>query len=125
MNANVGVAVALGSDGPEVTVGPPGAVVSTVQVVLAGALSFRAASVAFTENVCEPSASGPIDSGLVHAAYAEPSRLHWKVAPTSDANVIDGLATLLGSVGPPIVGVTGAVRSIVQVYDAGVGSTFP
>ena len=77
-----------------------------------------AASRARTSNVWVPSASAPTLCGDEHAANAAAPSRHSNVAPASEVNVKIG--------GPPTFNVvSGAVVSIVNVRDAGDGSTLP
>src|SRR5437899_10420441 len=74
--------VLLGSAGGLVVMVVSGAVVSMVQVKLAGVASmFPAGSIARTWKVWLPAASALYLFGLVHAANAPPSSLHSKVLP--------------------------------------------
>ena len=107
-----------------------GAIVSTSQEVVAGVASvLPATSVARTVNVCEPCARPLGAAGLVHAAQAPVSSLHWNDAipePASlPANAIDALAEPLIAAGPEPIVVSGAIESTLQVVVAGVGSLRP
>jgi hypothetical protein len=62
----------------------------------------------------------------VHAEKTPPSSEHWKVEPDSLAlNVNVALALVTVPLGPESMVVWGAVRSIVQLWLAGVASVFP
>jgi hypothetical protein len=62
----------------------------------------------------------------VQAEKAAPSKLHWKLDPASvDVKLKLGPVTFDGFVGPAVIVVSGAVRSTVQVWLAGVASVFP
>ena len=131
VNANDGDALLVAPVGPRVIV-VSGAAVSTVNVRVAGVAStLPAASVARTENVYVPSASGPSVRGEVQLAYVPvaapgPSSLHSNVEPASvEVNVNDGDAPLVVPVGPPVIVVSGAAVSTVNVRVAGVASTLP
>ena len=64
--------------------------------------------------------------GEVHEAKAPPSSLHSKLDPPSlDVKEKLGSASLSGSGGEAVIVVCGSVRSIVQVWLAGVASVFP
>ena len=94
-----------------------GAVVSTVQVKLAGVGSrFPAVSIARTWKVWLPTASPARLSGVVHAANAAPSRLHSKLPASVEVKVKVALVELLTAGGVEVSVVFGAVRStIVEV----------
>jgi hypothetical protein len=98
--------------------------VSTVHVYEAAAPVFPATSVAFTWNVCEPSATPVYAFGELQALKA-PSNAHWNVAPASEEKEKLGLALLLGFVGDAVIEAAGATVSINHVQVAGVGSAFP
>jgi hypothetical protein len=103
-----------------------GAAESIVQLCEAGVASgFPAASVARTENVCEPSASSAYSRGLVQVSKAPLSREHSNVAPASELNEKLAPAELVVTAGPLVSVVSGAVESIVQAKEAGVASMFP
>src|SRR4249919_4196591 len=101
-----------------------GAVVSIVQVKLAGDASvLPAASVARTWKVCEPWLSPVWLLGELQADQPPPSSWHSKVEPPSEElKEKSGAAELLGSLGCAVIVVFGAAVSIVHVYVAGVGS---
>jgi hypothetical protein len=62
----------------------------------------------------------------VQVAKAAPSRLHWKLEPASlELKLKLGPVTLDGFVGADVIVVSGAVRSTVHVWLAGVPSVFP
>jgi hypothetical protein len=62
----------------------------------------------------------------VQAAKAAPSRLQANVEPASvDVKLKLGAVELLGLLGLAVIVVSGAVKSIVHVKLAGVGSTLP
>jgi hypothetical protein len=92
-----------------VITGSAGGAVSTTHVTAAGAPVFPATSVAFTWNVCEPSAMLGYVFGDVHAEYV-PSSAHWKVASASDVNV-NVLGVELGFDGELLIVVVGPVVS--------------
>jgi hypothetical protein len=111
-----------------------GAVVSTVQVEVAGVAStLPAASIARTSNLWLPSASELRLRGEMHAAQApasvESSR-HWNEAtPEPPASVPEKVklaeAEALRAGGPESIEVFGAMVSTVHVDEADVASTFP
>src|SRR3954451_1735288 len=78
-----------------------GRVVSIVQASVAGVGSVLPTwSVAWTEKVCWPSASGPSRSGLVQSARGPSSIEHWKVEFGSlEENLIFGVVPLLNGPG--------------------------
>src|SRR5919109_1974541 len=84
-------------------------------------------SVARTWNVWLPSARAEYVLGLEQAANAAPSREHWKVEPGSleEKSKVAPVAVVsdAGALGP--IEVLGGVASIVQAYEAGLGSWFP
>jgi hypothetical protein len=62
----------------------------------------------------------------VQAAKAAPSRLHWNVEPTSvEVKLRLADVELLTAGGADVMVVSGAARSIVHVWLAGVVSVFP
>jgi len=64
--------------------------------------------------------------GEVHAEYAPPSSLHSNVEPASvEVNANVAVVELTVPLGPLVIDVFGAVRSIVHVRVAGVASTLP
>src|SRR5204863_5921048 len=108
-----------------VTVGGPE---SITQVKLAGVGSeFPARSLARTSNVWLPSVSaGEMVSGLEQNTQLLLSMRHSNVEPDSfELKVNVGVVLPEGLDGPESIVVFGAVRSIVQEWVAGVGSTFP
>ena len=125
-NANVGVASAVGSEGP-LSIVVCGAAVSTVNARDAGVGStFPAGSVARTSKVWAPSVSDPVVSGVEHEPQAPPSTRHSKVEPAWSAEKPNvGVASLVGPEGPLSIAVSGAAVSTVKLRDAGVGSTLP
>ena len=124
--ANVGVVSFVGPEGP-LSIVVCGAAVSTVKLREAGVAStFPARSVARTSNVCAPSASDPVVSGVEHEPHAPPSTRHSNVEPASSAeNANVGVASFVGPDGPLSIVVSGAAVSTVKLRDAGVGSTLP
>ena len=93
-----------------------------------------ALSIARTAKVCGPSARPVRVSPLAQAEKAPPSRLHSNEAtPEATPPLVGSLpvklkvafALLLSAGGLPVIVVSGAVRSIVQVYEAGVVSMLP
>jgi hypothetical protein len=86
-----------------------------------------AGSIARTSKVWVPSVSaGEIVSGLEHDVQLPPSIRHSKVEAGSDAlNANEGVVLPEGLGGPESIVVFGAVRSIVQVWLAGVASVLP
>ena len=64
--------------------------------------------------------------GLVHAVKAPASSLHSNVEPGSfDSNANVAVVSFVGSVGPDVIVVSGALVSIVQLCVAGVASVLP
>ena len=131
VNVNDGAVPFVGPVGPPVIV-VSGAAVSTVNAASPGVAStLPAASVARTENVYAPSASGPTTRGDVQLTYVPvvapgPSSLHSNVEPGFvEVNVNDGDATFVGPVGPDVIVVSGAAVSTVNDRVAGVASTLP
>ena len=121
--------LALGSDGL-VSIVVSGGVVSIVQLNEAGVGSaLPTPSIARTWKVWSPSESPAYSFGLVQAAKLPSSSLHSKLATSLPASVplklklAEPLA--LGSSGLVSIVVLGAVVSIVQVNEAGVGSALP
>jgi len=108
-------------------VGAAGAVVSIVHVRLAGVGStLPAASVALTRKLCGPSERPEYVNGDEQPENAAPSRLQAKLEPLSlEVNVKVALVTFVGFAGADPILVSGALVSIVHVYEAGVGSVFP
>src|SRR4051812_17607107 len=122
------VAVTLNVLGAAALMYVPGEVIVTVggprsidQVWLAGVASrLPAASTARTSKVWLPSVSAELVWGLVQALQLPPSILHSNVAPPSGelkANV--GVASLSSAGGSESRLVSGAVRSIAQVWVSG------
>ena len=78
---------------------------------------FPAVSFAFTVKVCDPSVVAASAVGLVQAANAPPSSLHWK--PPEIVSLAlkakSGVLSLVGSVGFVPKVIVGASVSIVQV----------
>ncbi len=108
------------SEGPEVIVAA-GGVVSTVKDRDRTSLSFPGASIAWTENVWEPSESGGTVYVAPQALKASPSVAHWKVEPGSLAtNLKVGVRSLvkLPKVGPEVILATGGVVSAVKLLKA-------
>jgi hypothetical protein len=126
LKLKVGVVSFVGLEGLESIV-VCGAVRSTVHVCEAGLASvLPAASVARTSNVWLPSVSDPVVCGLLQDVQLPPSMRHSKLEPVSDElNVKVGVALPDGSDGLESIVVFGAVRSIVQVCDAGLPSVLP
>ena len=112
--------------GPDVKV-IAGRTVSTVHDRVAGEASTRfAASIARTANVCAPCASDITVYGDVQAANAAASTRHSnRVFCSFDVNVKLALAVGAVPVGPPVIVVSGGVRSTAHVRVAGVGSKLP
>jgi hypothetical protein len=104
-----------------------GAVTSTVNARCAGEPStFPAGSFARTSNVCAPSANDAYAFGLAHAPHAPPSMRHSKLAvPSVLENSSTAEVLLVGSAGPLVSVVGGAVTSTVNARCAGEPSTFP
>src|SRR6266508_3110227 len=94
-----------------------GTTVSIVHWNEATALALPAASSARTKNVCRPSANGPNEAPLAHAANAAASTRHWKPDAPAELNVkvVDAVRTRAAC--GAIVGTAGATVSIVQVYE--------
>ena len=62
----------------------------------------------------------------MHAPKGAPSRLHWNVDPASlELKLKLGPVTFEGFAGADVIVVSGAVRSTVHVWLAGVPSVFP
>ena len=105
-----------------------GSGVTIVQLWVAGPLVLPAASVAVTENACEPTASAVYDAGLAQAVNAAPSSEQANDDPGSfDENVKLAEVTVVGDGGPDPIVTTGGVVSggvYVQVTDTGL-PTFP
>ena len=106
-----------GSEGFAVTLAL-GGVVSTVHVKIAGVESvLPAASVAFTSNVCWPSARPEYGSGLEQGEKPPPSSSHSKVEPASVAEKPnEAPVAFVGSLGSVPIDVSGAVASTTHVY---------
>jgi hypothetical protein len=103
-----------------------GAVVSTVQLRDAGeASTLPALSTAATVKVCVPSASpeSVTEPGL--QLSDAPSSVHWNVPASVDVYANVAPVEVVVPDGPELIVVSGAVRSIVHVFEAGVASTFP
>ena len=109
------------------SVGGPGAVVSTTHVRVAGVGSvLPAASMARIASVCAPSASAVSNVGDTHAAQAPASSLHSNVdaaCEEENAKLDDAEAVVPG--GPESIVVCGGAVSIVNVLVAGVASVLP
>ena len=134
LKVKLGVESLVRPDGPGVDA-TVGAVVSTVQVELAGVASmFPAWSTARTSNLCEPSAS---EERLRGEVQAPPGRRLGRVEPALEADATPeppvsvpekaklAEALLVSAGGPESIEVVGAVVSTVQVELAGVASMFP
>jgi len=82
---------------------------------------FPAASFALTVKVCDPSAVAGSVFGLVQAAKAPASSLHWKPAEIVSLalKAKSGVLSLLGSTGFVPRAIVGASVSIVHVYPTG------
>src|SRR5436309_14209036 len=104
-----------------------GAVVSMVQVKLAGVAStLPAVSMARTWKVWLPRAGERWVGGLVQSLKATPSSLQSKVLPALVAVKLKlAVVLLVRAGGLAVMVVAGAVVSMVQVKLAGVGSTLP
>src|SRR5689334_14203432 len=111
-----------------------GAVIATVggprsidHVWLAGVPSvLPAASVARTSKVWLPSFSEDVVCGLVQGLQVPPSTRHSNVDPPSlGCKVKVGVSALSMAGVAALIAVSGAVRSIVHVCDAGVPSVLP
>src|SRR5436305_2280081 len=88
--------------------------------------TFPAPSVARTSTVWLPSSSAAVVYGLVHDVQLPPSTRHWNVEPGSEEwNVKAGVALPSSAGGAESIVVSGAVRSIVHVKEAGVASVLP
>src|SRR6266511_3129036 len=98
--------------------GTAGAPVSIVHWTEAAALVLPAASTARTKNVCRPSANGPNEAPLAHAANAAASTRHWKPDAPAELNVkvVDAVETRAACA--PIAGTAGATVSIVHWTEA-------
>ncbi len=125
-NENVGVLSFVNPVGPPVIV-VSGALLSSVNVLLAGEASrFPTASTARTSNTCGPSLSGVVVWGELHGSKNPPSTRHSNLASGSlDENENVGLLSAVTPLGPPVIVVSGAVVSTVNVLLAGEGSTMP
>jgi hypothetical protein len=101
-------------------------VVFTVQLKVAGdASEWPSASVARTENVCEPFASPKYDFGAVHAVAGAPSDEQVNVDALSlEANENETFAGEVAG-GAAVSVVCGAVVSTVQLYVAGAAEVLP
>jgi len=127
-NEKLGAALFDGFDGCAV-IETVGAAVSITHVRVAGdASTFPAASIARTANVCDPSVNELYTAGLVQAPKLPASSLHSKLAtplpPGSDpVNENPAFGLLVGSGGPTLMFVSGAVTSIDHVYESGGAST--
>src|SRR5947208_4304862 len=121
LKVNVGVA-SLSSAGGAESIVVFGAVRSTVQVRLAGVASvLPAGSVARTSKVWLPAPSGAVVCGLVQGDQLPPSTRHSKVEPGSlELKLKLGVVSFDELFGPESSVVLGGVRSIVQVWLAGV-----
>ena len=130
MKANDGEATFVRPVGPDV-IDVSGAAVSTVNDRVAGVAStLPAASVARTENVYgrrqRPTTRGDVQLTYVPVVAPGPSSLHSNVEPgLAEVNVNDGEATFVVPVGPPVIVVSGAAVSTVNVRVAGDASTLP
>ena len=88
------------ADGARPRVGASGAAVSTVHVAVAADPTLPAVSTSRTPKVTDPSASGPIPVGLVHADQAPDATWHWYASPApAPVKAMDGVGLLLGSLG--------------------------
>jgi len=101
-------------------------VVFTVQLKVAGdASEWPSASVARTENVCEPFASPKYDFGAEHAVAGTPSDEQVNVDALSlEANENETFAGEVAG-GAAVSVVCGAVVSTVQLYVAGAAEVLP
>lgn len=104
---------------------------SIVHVKVVAELTFPAASIAFTENVCEPLPSDESACGDRHVANAEPSSEQTNpVTPVPPVSVPEKLNVAVelfegfAGFGSSMVADGGTVSTI-QVYWAGVASTLP
>ena len=66
--------------------------------------------------LCEPSASGPTDTGLVHDVKLALSNEHRAVVPASPVNGMLRVAVVEYAALVVMVGVIGAIESTVKVY---------
>jgi hypothetical protein len=122
LNVNVACDDASVRLGPDVIV-VCGATVSTVHVRVAGVGSgLAAASRARASNVCEPFARRRYLCGDAHASHIAASRRQSKVLDSLAPNENVALVRRVRSRGPPVIVVSGAAVSTVQVHSAGVGS---
>ena len=112
--------------GPAVIV-VSGAVASTIQVRVAGEASgLPAPSIACTVKVCWPSGTSVRVRGLVQAANAALSSLHWNVDPSSEeVKLKEGSLSLVvePGAGPAVIVVSGAVVSTGRTGATGGGAT--
>jgi len=102
-----------------------GAPPSTVQVRVAAALTFPAASVARTVTVWLPSARADTAYEDKQVVARAPSREHAVVADSFTVNVTVPERLEVTPLGPPVIVTTGAVVSTVHDQVAGLGSVFP
>ncbi len=125
---NDGDAPFVGPEGPVLIV-VSGATVSTVNVRVAGVAStLPAVSVARTENVYEPFGRRRVRlrrrARGVRARRRPACPACTRTSPASvDVNVNDGAVAFVVPVGPPVIVVSGATVSTVNVRVAGDGST--
>jgi hypothetical protein len=126
VNSKLALVEFVGFTGDDVIV-VLGGPVSTVHVRAAGVGSvFPTASVARTCTVWLPSARPVYVLGLVQAANAPASSLHWNVLLASvEVNEKLALVAFVGLTGPSVIVVSGAVASTVHVKLAGVASVLP
>ena len=89
-----------------------GALVSTVKVRFGGFVStLKTSSRARTVNVCGPSGSGVVVTGLLQLGKTVPSSWHSNVAPGPLRKVKTGVLSLVGPDGPAVMTVVGGVTS--------------
>jgi hypothetical protein len=128
-NSNVGVLVIVDPAAGPASIVVCGAVVSTVNVRVAGDASvFPTPSVAVTVSVCSPSARGVGVYGESHENVPPPSIAHSNVEPGSlEENSNVGVVSVIvaPAAGPASIVVCGAVVSTVNVRVAGDASALP
>jgi hypothetical protein len=127
VNWNVADVAVVGPAGALV-IDVSGGVIAICHVCVAGVVSALPAwSVEATVNVCVPSARPLYDTPLTQSTAGAPSSEQRYVAAVGSVDVNWNVADVDedGSDGALVIEVSGAVESIVQLNDAGVGSTLP
>jgi hypothetical protein len=120
VKANVAVVEAVGLVGLPVIDGTGGAVVSTVQVLVAAVPVLPAGSTAATVKVCEPAVRPLYAWPVVHAVAVPASMVHTNVTGDSvSVKVNVAVVEEVGLAGPPVIdGVGGGVLSTVMAWPA-------